>query len=507
MARLDRIGGFAQGFQSGFGLVNDIKDRHAKQEIADEEIGLRKENMRLDGIDRQNTADFRNSQLGVQAADKKRDDEERTRQRISQEAQNAATKEYQANTAAATADYRERTFEAQFGVDDNGIPKDPIRAAQLLKSQDENEKRARIDRQVSAGNAADTLASFDAGSWLDEGGNFSPEGAEKYQKLAAQVRGTTVDIYRTANPLNDDVINSTAQEIKKMVTGENVNMEQFLGGMNSMALPAHRAGVGQLIPSDGAGFPNAPELVRGWKVINKEIVDGRMFSDGSIGGDMLVTVEDPKTGFVSEYIAPATEGGKGDSQAINFTMDDMGTAFAAHVHFDRSMKKNASANLQALRQSVPAFQTNGYFDKSKYNAAYKVAETDFNEQLQTRSDVKVQQGSNYTYGQISANPKIKKEFIEYEMLQRDARPISHRDGAMARIATTRGTSIVTKLEKIMKRKDENSTGLTDAQVLELRMYMDENEKIDDAKRYNQFYKKMTGINASMSGIASDNSGY
>ena len=49
----------------------------------------------------------------------------------------------------------------------------------------------------------------------------------------------------------------------------------------------------------------------------------------------------------------------------------------------------------------------------------------------------------------------------------------------------------------MKRKDENSTGLTNAQVLELRMYMDENGKIDDVKRYNQFYKELTGINASM----------
>ena len=264
-----------------------------------------------------------------------------------------------------------------------------------------------------------------------------------------------------------------------------------------MALPAHRAGVGQLIPDDGVGFPHAPERIHGWKVINKEIVDGRMFPDGSVGGDMLVTVEDPKSGNVSEYIAPATEGGKGDSQAINFTMDEMGTAFAAHVHFDQSMKKNASANLQALRQSVPAFMTNGYFDKGKYNAAYKVAEADFNEQLDERGTVKVQQGSNYTYNEINANPKLKKEFIEYEMLQSDARPISHRDGAMARVATTRSSPIVSKLEKIMKRKDENSTGLTNAQVLELRMYMDENGKIDDVKRYNQFYKKLTGINASM----------
>ena len=492
MARLDRIGGFAQGFQSGFGLVNDIKDRHAKQEIAEEEIGLRKENLRLDGIDRQNTATYRAGQLASQDASKQRDDEHRLTQLGLQHAEKLAAIEERKKVAATAAEVNDLRFGSN-----NGVPNDPIRAAQLASANYELAQIERTNKQVLAGNAADQLSKFDAGSWLDADGQFSPEGAASYQKLAAQVKGTTVDLYRTANPINADVINSTAKEIKNMATGQVVNMEKFLGGMNSMALPAHRAGVGQLIPDDGVGFPHAPERIHGWKVINKEIVDGRMFPDGSIGGDMLVTVEDPKSGYQSEYIAPATEGGKGDSQAIYFTMDDMGTAFAAHVHFDQSMKKNASANLQALRQSVPAFMTNGYFDKGKYNAAYKVAEADFNEQLDERGTVKVQQGSNYTYNEINANPKLKKEFIEYEMLQSDARPISHRDGAMARVATTRSSPIVSKLEKIMKRKDENSTGLTNAQVLELRMYMDENGKIDDVKRYNQFYKKLTGINASM----------
>ena len=100
MARLDRIGGFAQGFQSGFGLVNDIKDRHAKQEIAEEEIGLRKENLRLDGIDRQNTATYREGQLASQDAKSKRDDEHRLTQLGIQHAEKLAAREERKKVAA-----------------------------------------------------------------------------------------------------------------------------------------------------------------------------------------------------------------------------------------------------------------------------------------------------------------------------------------------------------------------------------------------------------------------
>ena len=60
---LNKYGGFADGFTQGFGLVSNVQDNFARQELAEEELRLRDEDRKERRKDRQADLDYRTCEV------------------------------------------------------------------------------------------------------------------------------------------------------------------------------------------------------------------------------------------------------------------------------------------------------------------------------------------------------------------------------------------------------------------------------------------------------------
>jgi hypothetical protein len=363
----------------------------------------------------------------------------------------------------------------------------------------QKEERTQEKNAVLAGQSADQIFKFEM---PEEGLNDTEAG--EFNQLVANTNNSPLSIAGALNPYTPEVAQNVSQDIQKFASGQDLsNKENILGGANIL-VSKNTKGIGEIIPASVEGqphpFPNAPEKFRTgeYEIVSKEAYDVVPNADGSLAITVLVRVKDKK-GRITKYLAPVTEGREANGLALNINAEEFTGGFAGMVHYSSEMSKNKDALYQGMAEAQ--YRKNGQFDRGSYVIALQNAELAFDRNLESRADQKVMQGSNKTFAEIAKNPKLKKEYIRHQLLTGDSIPISYRDETAGEIAQARSLPPITKLEKLRKRKAESKgeqyIPLTDAQIMESRTYMGENEAkdkiiVDDFRGFNAWQKKIFG---------------
>ena len=494
---LNKYGGFADGFTQGFGLVSNVQDNFARQELAEEELRLRDEDRKERRKDRQADLDYRTNRDALAATNREDDLKIAANQR---ELDNTFRNDQLAYRKSLLNPETNPELEAKLAQNKiDSANKQTIFTKQNAALDKDAENIVKEDKIVAAGQAANNLLSFEVPV---EGLNDTDAGA--FNQAIQATDDSVLSIRGALNPFTPEVAQNVSKDIQVFASGQDLsNKENILGGTNIL-ISKNTKGIGEIIPATVEGqphpFPNAPEKFRTgeFEIISKEAYDIVANSDGSIGVSVLVRVKD-KEGQITKYLAPATEGRESNGLAVKINAEEFTGGFAGMVHYSSEISKNKEALYNGMAEAQ--YRKNGQYDRPSYVRAMNEAEQLFDERLEFRADQKVMQGSNKTFGELAQDPKLKKEYIRHQLLTGDSIPISYRDETAGEIAETRSLPAITKLESLRKRKadskGEQYSPLTDSQILESRTYMGLNKNkdtiiIDDATGFGRWQNKLYG---------------
>ena len=494
---LNKYGGFADGFTQGFGLVSNVQDNFARQELAEEELRLRDEDRKERRKDRQADLDYRTNRDALAATNRATDLKTAKNQRDLDNTFREDQLAYKKSLLNPETNPELKAKLAQNKIESEN--KQTIFKKQNAALDQDAENIVKEDKIVAAGQAANDLLSFEVPL---EGLNDTDAGA--FNQSIQATDDSVLSIKGALNPFTPEVAQNVAKDIQVFASGQDLsNKENILGGTNIL-ISKNTKGIGEIIPATIEGqphpFPNAPPNFRTgeYEIISKEAYDIVANSDGSIGVSVLVRVKD-KEGRITKYIAPATEGRESNGLDVKINAEEFTGGFAGMVHYSSEISKNKEALYNGMAEAQ--YRKNGQYDRPSYVRAMNEAEQLFDERLEFRADQKVMQGSNKTFEELAQDPKLKKEYIRHQLLTGDSIPISYRDETAGEIAETRSLPAITKLESLRKRKadskGEQYSPLSDSQILEARTYMGLNKNkdtiiIDDAKGFGRWQNKLYG---------------
>jgi hypothetical protein len=273
-------GGFAEGFQGGWGLADSYLNRQEDRKRQKFEDARREEETK-----------YQRTQDGL----------------VRQDRLDAAT-QVQSNYVAEQERLADQTAiqNASTSLRDSKVSLE----LQALKSKQALDKKRR-----------------EATELLSEGqkaGHFHYGGPAKQQVI---FNPKSPGAYKWANKMGVSV--DPDGSMGKHVTDINLLKETFTTGrVTPKALEAFNRIANPLLNRRGGTVthskiverngPNGPESidVKGWKIVNREVSRVIPTNKGSnFAFDMVVTVEDPATGAIAQYRAPSTVGGDNDPNA------------------------------------------------------------------------------------------------------------------------------------------------------------------------------------------------
>lgn len=357
---LGSTGGFADGFTSGFGLMNQAYTDKRKLDAEIEELEYRR------GIDAEQS-DYR-----------RLDREEDARQFDVTEARlaDSAKADAQFRTDEAKRQAEEARLTAEFRSDQLGLAgkeaeaQQTLREAQLsaatVKERDAQESidlRAQEARELDAQNA---IAQMDQVIKTAQRTGIQPDLAV----ISALLKRTENTKFDLTVALGTDYQNNIANLTDTLSV--QLNNGQFDGSdprveMGADALVNAQGGrmIGKIIDDSFVNAP--PELQNGdYKVISREAVDIQVneqamprSSEGveqkgppqlMVGMDVLVTAEGPD-GKIAHYIAPMTEGrAGGDSKRVQVPATDMFDGLGGNAVLINYLNENMAEPIKAARK-------------------------------------------------------------------------------------------------------------------------------------------------------------
>ena len=371
MARsyLGRNAGFADGFTSGFGLINDAINDKRKIDAAEEELQYQR------GIDTQQNERYRLDreenarQFGI------------TEKRLTDSAE--ADAQYRTDQAKRQAEEARLTAEfRQSETEENSLVREAQLSAARVREQDSQEQidlRAKEAREADAQNA---IYQMDQVIKTAQRNGVQPDLAT-IQDLLKRTEGTKFDLtIALGKDYQSNIANLTntlsAQLNNGEFGGDDIRVEM---GADALVNSSKGAMIGQTVDET---FVNAPEEFRDgtWKVIRREATDigieeeslNRQVNQQGppqlvASMDVLVTVENDK-GEIGHYQAPMTEGRvSGSSQRTQIPVTDLFDGMGGTAVFIDYLNNNMAEPIKRAKieemggdakfqESIAAVQTN-----------------------------------------------------------------------------------------------------------------------------------------------------
>jgi len=273
---------FADGFNSGFGLINKVQDRQLSERRLDEQA-------RQGDLDREATALYRENQTNNQA--------ELNRIRgIDADARFLAAK----------------NNESQLGLDK--IKVDSLAGLQGAQADALNQKTGALNKTQSNIEKEQTFA-INAQAYIDHiktGSSASartPEWNARADELFQSANGGLMSPFAAVDP--DTKSNGVAfgKVLTAMQGGDDAGRENVTPILNTLVRSSNERQIGTELTAQNT--PNAGHLNgKGWKIIGKEVAPDYQVVDGMLTGTVDVTVQNA-AGDITVYNAPLTSGRSG----------------------------------------------------------------------------------------------------------------------------------------------------------------------------------------------------
>jgi len=336
---LNTYGGFAQGFQQGFGLMEGVKGRRLKEE----QFENQKEKQGLDEQYRQDTLSFQKEQ------------EQNTQD---YRAQDLDYKRASAESSASLSAITSQT--ALINAQTAGVKADTELAKQKqltdVNSLASQEKQAGIDK-TQAETASKKEATILAGSQRAEHENAGilnrlykiSSGAKDRSLGESELEyfrqgqedlkgGGRFDLGFILNPSTEDSIGTVRNFVQNLADGSNPEMTpELVGAFDDMLGVGKSAAVGRTLDDT---FVNAPDWMKdgNHKIVSQGLHEIGSYDGQQFGGTMYVMVKNQKTGDIYPYFPPLTANrSMGDNKALTLSFDEAMQATAGTSHMVRSV--------------------------------------------------------------------------------------------------------------------------------------------------------------------------
>jgi len=484
--------GFAEGFQSGFGLMSDHYERQDRKDIAREELRA--------------NAQYRADELGL-----KRDELRGMEKHRGEEAKYRADEaKYRADEAALTAEHRIKqleneatsleTAEAQ-RKDQAEINR--IRAETEGKRQDgldaiaderrKTQERQRINSESFA--AADQFIKY----W-----NRVQQGEETWDVSKAQVYLDAAEkgmgsIFRNTGPLAAAAAEDFRRSMIAVSRGEMPDKAALLNIANHVLNQSNKSGTGETVTAET--HPNAPESAHGMIVKQKTISDVK-YRDGKFTFQTDVVVEDSQG---KEYIYQAgvtqNRASGAPSQVVELTFDEIFKAGAGIFQYQNYLApaREAAMRTRAHGQFREKYSdgTYGKYDQTKHIEAIDRQTEVTRAQWLAKGDAP-SPFPGKTYEEAVLDPRFN-AYVEAEVLKLNYSNEYQPSEGDALAADVRETRQAKDLNKLLSQKDDTPP-LSRSQLLQMSYFFDETTdragnttiELTNEKGYTNFKNKVLG---------------
>ena len=320
--------GFADGFKTGFGLMEGVKDRELKEDRLEEDIRYRDETAEA-------TAKYRADDLAI-----KRD---RQKSDASLAGQRAATSAVQANTAATNAEASLLNAQTAAGKQADLTNPESIEYKKGLSEIAENEAQTEkysaeaqtLENQQRRFSAALNVSQLYELT-LNSDGMYDSAALERIEQMYQENKGSG---FFNLGTLSSDVHQRGTQEIGTYLADVQAGLDPVMSDSVARAFTTQlaidsSAAVGRQIDQT---FVNAPEgwKGRGYEVKSQGLFDARMSgSEGNLNGELFVEIankNDPDD--VQFYFPPLTSSRSFvDSKPLDIKMEDIDKPLAGSAY-------------------------------------------------------------------------------------------------------------------------------------------------------------------------------
>jgi len=467
------VTGFAEGFRSGYGMVEDTIERRQQRKNRDEDIA-RSLRLREEDLAREER---------IRGEDQAREDKIRKEDRELAET------------------IRRDELERQKKLDKSRIDADnATRLANeqklaMLKDQESREKK---DALKAAELKAAALAGQKLLNYQNVPRNFTQDELDTIQGHFNLIAGTALDMTDGLNLFTPELSDQIQADLQKIASGEDLsNIDSIIGGLNLVLRDNNRRLIGQTVTPDA--FPNAPkELQTGeYTLVETEVYDvkGRVDDNGDqfLDAEVLVTVRD-RDGNLQNYLAPMTEGRQGTGAQYSFKVNEITTAFAAKQIYNQEVLQNRDKILDL----IAAFNfknEEGDYDRQAYLKAFREEEKSFNDNLDANRSSTIVQGGRTTYGDLATNKRLRDDFIKQQILLGGETQGRRLPETRAQISSIRNTPQVQAINNQLR--SDGKEVLSDREILRLTLLLsDDNGKLvmdrNSAETYKQILRDKLG---------------
>ena len=368
---LNTYGGFAQGFQQGFGLMEGVKSRRLKEDMFEnekEKQGL-DEQFRRDQLDFQKTPEQNPQNYRKQDLDYKRSSAEAS---ASLAALNAQTAQLNAQTASTKADTA--NLEARALLDPNSLQSQEKKAG-IDKKQAEiaqtNEATATSTANRTEYQNAAILNRLYRISTESANGPLGESDLAQYQQdVEALTGGGRFDLGFILNPATEDSMVTIQNFVQNLADGSNPEMNpEVVGAFDDMLGIGKSAAVGRVLDDS---FVNAPDWMKdgNHKIVSQGLHEIGSYDGTNFSGTMYVMVENQATGEVYPYFPPLTSNRSNISnKPLNLTFDEAMQATAGTAHMVRSVSPQLEQHAKQAKIKTLFGDNKGDSGVDKFNAA------------------------------------------------------------------------------------------------------------------------------------------
>jgi len=326
---LNSAGGFADGFSSGFGLINEAVDARKRRELDAEKLAAEERAAVA-------TADYRRAELESRREDRRAAAE---REQSAQEWRQGTDK-FRRQEAAKTAEWQRGTDKWR------REEKKDTEAYRRKREEREDELKRLKEKSLKSGNDANTARLQVETKRLEALQRKETRELEEAQKTERNQTAMTslntldrvlTESKRTGQAVDYDFVNQLMADTKdtpfdlEVLLGAdygsgiaNLTSElrkQMVSGNFDFNKPELKSGLDAIVNSYGGGlqgqiiddsFVNAPKAMQSgkWRILSREARDMRVDVDQNGGGlfssDVLVTATNIENGDIAHYIAPLT---------------------------------------------------------------------------------------------------------------------------------------------------------------------------------------------------------
>ena len=393
--------GFAEGFRSGYGMVEDTIERRQRRRDRREDIERldrireeertqrrmeREEDLVRSAMERQQDIDFRQEQLQVE------------RDRIG----------------------FDQGLKLAQQINQNNKSDIEIQEAKLrIGLVEEEQKRKKEEEDIAKGGLALTnLINRGLPKGLGEGGELTDEQASEINGLLALAVASPLDPTPALDLFAEDAIKNAQDSLSAFARGEQGDNEAILGAINNLLVFNNKKLVGKTVTLDE--FPNAPpKFANGdFEVLGTEVsdIDGRMDENGNpvIDTTVFVSLENKRTGETTGYFTEMTEGRQPTGVQYSLPVNEMTKAFGQKLIYLDYIKNNRESLLEQIEFAT--FRKDGKYDRKAYEDRLAEQDKRFQEELEYKVDMPVVQGSRLTFGDVAKDPKLRDEYVRQKTL-------------------------------------------------------------------------------------------